>query len=50
VLTSEWKLEKVLCWGCRFVSISIGNEKLCVPSKWIKIRYEQEKFPENLGY
>lgn len=33
MLTSEWKPVKVLHWGCIFVYISTGNEKLWIPSK-----------------
>jgi hypothetical protein len=41
---------KVFCWGYEFVYISTGNEKLCITSKMIKFRNEQERSPENLGH
>ena len=40
VLISEWKLVKVLCWKFRFVYISIGKEKLRIPSKLLRIRIQ----------
>ena len=42
VLTSEWKPGHVLHWGRNFSFISTGEEKLWIPSKLIKIVYEQE--------
>lgn len=46
-LTSEWKQVKVLHWVHGFAYSPIGNEKLWIPSKLIKIRIEQERVPEN---
>ena len=43
VLTSQWKPEDVLCWRRGFSLVSIGEEKLQIPSKLIKIQLEQEK-------
>ena len=42
VLTSEWKPEYVLHWGKGFPFISI-EEKLWIPSRLMKIRFEQER-------
>ncbi|CAO2640481.1 Gag-Pro-Pol polyprotein [Lemmus lemmus] len=42
VLTSQWKPD-VLRWGRGFALISTGEEKLWIPSKLIKIRFEEEK-------
>jgi hypothetical protein len=50
LLRSEGKPKKVLHWGHGFAYISTGNEKLWMPSKLTKIRIEQERSPENLGY
>jgi hypothetical protein len=33
-----------------FANISTGNEKLCIPSKLIKVTIEQERSPKNLSY
>lgn len=46
-LTSGWKEENMLCSWRGFVFVSTGEEKLCIPSKLIKIRFRP---PENLGY
>jgi hypothetical protein len=40
---------KSFALGMWIVLISIGNKKLWIPSKLIKIRIEQERSPENLG-
>ena len=42
VLTSEWKPGHVLCWRRGFAFVSTGEEKLWIPSKLIKIQFEQE--------
>ncbi|KAL6092360.1 hypothetical protein STEG23_021666 [Scotinomys teguina] len=43
VLSSEWKPGYVLRWGRGFAFVSAGEEKLWIPTKLIKIRFEQEK-------
>ena len=50
VLTSEWKLENVLHWGRGYAFVSTGNEKLWIPSKLIKIEFDQGRVNEDLGY
>ncbi|KAL6081804.1 hypothetical protein STEG23_030125 [Scotinomys teguina] len=42
VLTSEWKPGYVLRWGRGFAFISTGEDKLWIPSKLIKVRFEQK--------
>ena len=46
VLTSQWKPGYVLRWGRGFALVSTGEEKLWVPPKLIKVRFEEE---ESLG-
>ena len=43
VLTSQWKPGDVLHWGRGFALVSIGEEKLWIPPKLIKIPFEKEK-------
>ena len=40
ILTSEWKMGNVLHWGRGYAYLSTGKEKLWVPSKLIKIRFD----------
>ena len=42
VLMSEWKPGHVLCWGRGFAFVTTGERKLWIPSKLLKIRFEQE--------
>ena len=39
ILTSEWKMRNMLCWGRDYAYNFTGKEKLWVPSKLIKIRH-----------
>ena len=43
VLTSQWKPGDVLRWRRGFSLVSTGEEKLCIPSKLIKVRSEEKK-------
>ena len=43
VLTSQWKPGDVLHWGRGFALVSTGEGKLWIPSKLIKVRFEEEK-------
>ena len=43
VLTSQWKSGDVLRWGRGFALVSTGEEKLWIPSKLIKVRFEEKK-------
>ena len=43
VLTSQWKPGDVLHWGRGFALVSTGEEKLWMPSKLIKVRFEEKK-------
>ena len=43
VLTSQWKPGDVLHWGRGFALVSTGEEKLWIPSKLIKVRFEEKK-------
>ena len=43
VLTSQWRPGDVLRWGRGFALVSTGEEKLWIPSKLIKVRFEEEK-------
>ena len=43
VLTSQWDPGDVLCWGKDFALASTGEEKLWIPSKLIKVQFEEEK-------
>ena len=43
MLTSQWKPGDMLLWGRGFALVSTGEEKLCIPSKLIKVRFEEEK-------
>lgn len=49
VLTSEWKSENVLYQGRGYTFTFTGNKELWIPSKLIKIRFDQGRSPENLG-
>ena len=40
LLTSEWKAENVLNWERGVVFVSTGKEKLWIPSKLMKIRFD----------
>jgi hypothetical protein len=40
VLTSGWKEGNRLHWGRGSVFVSLGEEKLWIPSKLIKIRFD----------
>ena len=42
VLTLEWKLAIVLRWRCGYAYVSTRNEKLWLPTKFIKIRSDRE--------
>ena len=46
VLTSQWKSGDVLYWGRGYALVSIGEEKLQIPSKLIKMWFEEEKAPD----
>ena len=42
MLTSEWKSEYVLHWERGFAFVSTGDEILWIPSKLVKVIFEQE--------
>lgn len=46
-MISEWKPRHVLYWGGGFTFVSTGEEKLWIPSKLMKVHFEQER-PFNL--
>ena len=43
VLTSQWKAGDVLRWRRGFAFVSTGEEKLWIPSKLIKVQFEEDK-------
>ena len=43
MLTSEWRPGYVLHWGRGFAFVYTGEEKLRIPSKLTKIRYELKR-------
>ena len=43
VLFSQWKPGDVLCWGRGFSFVSTVEQKLWIPSKLMKISFENEK-------
>lgn len=50
VLASKWKSNNVLHWEKGYAFISTGNEKLWIPSKLIKIEFDQGRPIDDLGY
>ena len=48
VLTSEWKTGNVVHWRRGYAYISTRKEKLCIPSKFIKIRHDKGRPLKNL--
>jgi hypothetical protein len=43
MLTLEWKPAIILRWKCGYAYVSMGNKEIWLPTKFIKIRSDQEK-------
>ena len=43
LLASKWKAGYILCWRRGFDFVSTGEEMLRIPSKLIRMRFEQER-------
>ena len=50
ILIPRWKKGNMICWRGDFASAPTGKGKLCLPYKLLKIRFDQGRPPEDLGY
>lgn len=50
VLISKWKSKNIWLWGKGYAFISLGNERLWIHYKFLKIMFVWGKIPKNPGY